>query len=163
MYVAEWIAWLGCLKSDTWLKKNLEEHGSSPIPIVQPAYEDSVIEDRARQAAKRFACAKSQGPIYTCNDTYLEMRCGGLEDKRGLISLVTLIFVYFAVGVWIDTAGRIMWAVISGSGIVYSREIYIGDLFFFVLLTGMMGGRYGCTSSTHFASRALKCSHHGTF
>ena len=86
MYVAEWIVWFGCLKSDAWLTKNLGDGNTASVLIVQPAYEDSVIEDRARQAAKRFDNARSRGPVYACNDTYLEMRCGGMEDKRGFIS-----------------------------------------------------------------------------
>jgi len=140
MYVAEWIVWFGCLKPDAWLTKNLGDGNTASVPIVQPAYEDSVIEDRARQAAKRFDNARSRGPVYACNDTYLEMRCGGMEDKRGFISLLTIVFMYLGIGSWLDFDGRIVWAVVSGSGAVYDRALSIGDLFMFLVGTGLTGG-----------------------
>ncbi|MBX6692076.1 hypothetical protein I8746_20980 [Pseudomonas sp. USTB-Z] len=31
-----------------------------------------------------------RGPVYAFNETYIEMRCGGSEEKRGLITLVTI-------------------------------------------------------------------------
>ncbi|SIT11636.1 hypothetical protein [Achromobacter sp. MFA1 R4] len=113
MYVAEWIMWFSCLKSDNWIRKNLEEHSSPSMPVVQPAYEDSIVEDRERQAAKRFEYARSRGPVYACNDTYLEMRCGGMEDKRGLITLCSSIFLYFLVGMWIDFDAPVLWSVVA--------------------------------------------------
>ena len=140
MYVAEWIMWLSCLKSDSWFRKNLDEYKNPATPIIQPAYEDSIVEDRARQAAKRFKHARSRGPVYACNDTYLELRCGGMEDKRGFISLLTIVLMFFLVGSWIDFDGRLVWAVISGSGTVYGRALSIGDLFMFLVGTSLTGG-----------------------
>ncbi|MCE1061935.1 hypothetical protein LU646_29345, partial [Pseudomonas alloputida] len=32
----------------------------------------------------------TRGPIYAFNETYFDMRCGGSEEKRGLITLMTL-------------------------------------------------------------------------
>ncbi len=114
MYVAEWIAWLSCVKSDAWFKKNLKEDGNQVYPTVQPAYEDSVAEDRARQAAKRFQRASTMGPVYACNDIFLEMRCGGMEDKRGLLTLCSLIFLCFLIGTWVDFDAPVLWFLFGG-------------------------------------------------
>ncbi|MCU6617049.1 hypothetical protein OCO52_11245 [Achromobacter mucicolens] len=140
MYIAEWISWFVCLKPDAWLRKNLEEYQNQAIPIIQPAYEDCLVEDRARQSAKRFGQARTKGPVYACTDAFLEMRCGGLEDKRGFISLLTIVFMYFMVGSWIDIDGRLLWAVLSGSGVAFGRDLYIGDLFTFLLGTTVTAG-----------------------
>ncbi|MBF8669166.1 hypothetical protein IR012_06460 [Pseudomonas putida] len=32
----------------------------------------------------------ARGPIFSFNDTYMEMRCGGSEEKRGIITMMTL-------------------------------------------------------------------------
>ena len=32
----------------------------------------------------------ARGPIFSFNDTYMEMRCGGSEEKRGIITIMTL-------------------------------------------------------------------------
>ena len=140
MYLAEWALWCVCIKSDGWIRKNLDRHKDSGIPIFGAVYEDTEKEVLALQAAKRFKHAKTRGPVYACNDTYLEMRCGAMEDKRGLVSLFTLILLYFLIGPLVAIPGRILWAVVSGSGVVFNRDLYIGDLFIFALLTVLLGG-----------------------
>lgn len=140
MYFAEWAMWFVCIKPDCWIRKNLEGFGIPGTPVGDPTYEDTRKEELVRQAAKRFDHARTRGPIYACNDTYLEMRCGGMEEKRGAISLITIVLLYFLIGPLVDIPGRILWAVVSGSGMVFNRDLYIGDLFIFVLLTATLGG-----------------------
>jgi hypothetical protein len=139
MYLAEWALWFVCIKSDSWLRENLEKYRNPSIPLADPAYEDSLNEELARQATKRFGRARTRGPVYVCNNTSLEMRCGGMEDKRGFITLLTIVFMLLFVGSWIDIDGRIVWAVVSGSGTVHDRDLYIGDLFMLLIGTSATG------------------------
>lgn len=138
MYIAEWMAWCSNLKPDEWYRKYAEEQGSSPPFDV--LYEDDVEEDRRRQSEKRFPHAKTRGPIYACNDTYLEMRCGGMEDKRGFITLTTLVLFYFVLGSWIDIEGRTFWAGLSGAGTVFGRALTTGDLLAATVVSPIAGG-----------------------
>ncbi|MGO4582192.1 hypothetical protein AB4Z48_40060, partial [Cupriavidus sp. 2TAF22] len=138
MYFAEWIMWLGNIKSDEWYKKNVEDPGPSR-PVVEPVYEESVAEDKANQAAKRFAQAKTRGPVYACNDIYLEMRSGGMEDKRGLVTLVSGAVIYLLFGIWIDMDLPIFWAVIMGNETVFGRALTASDIIMAIFGTLLSG------------------------
>ncbi|MDH0665883.1 hypothetical protein N5D48_26120, partial [Pseudomonas sp. GD03858] len=40
---------------------------------------------------KSVSCSpKMRGPIFSFNDTFMELRCGGSEEKRGIITLMTI-------------------------------------------------------------------------
>jgi len=140
MYFAEWALWCACVKSDGGNKEDLDGYKKGAVPIVDPTYAETLEEDLERQAAKRFGFARTRGPVYACNDTYLELRCGGMEEKRGLISLITIVLLYFLIGPLLEIPGQILWAVISGSGMAFDRDLYGGDLFIFLLLTILLGG-----------------------
>lgn len=93
MYLMEWLMWLSVVKSDSWLQEHVDE-GSSELASkpVGPVYEDLLVAEYARLRAARFDRAQSRGPVYACNNTILEMRCGGMEEKRGFITMISAIF-----------------------------------------------------------------------
>ncbi|MGO4333258.1 hypothetical protein, partial [Cupriavidus sp. M-11] len=139
MYYVEWMAWLLNIKSDQWFEANMGDADGSKKPLVEPVYAETVAEDKANQAAKRFAHAETRGPVYACNDTYLEMRCGGMEEKRGLVTFVSGAVVLLLFGMWIDFALPIFWAFIVGNETVFGRPWDIGDIVFAVFVTFLAG------------------------
>ncbi|MDR2327591.1 MAG: hypothetical protein LBE51_19595 [Acidovorax sp.] len=137
MYISEWIMWLANLKSDEWVKKNIDEYKGPGRPVIGALYEETVAEENAFQAAKRFHRAETRGPIYAFNNTYLEMRCGGLEDKRGLVTLISCLALYGVIGMWASIGGRILLAAIFDSEVILGRALSIGDYLVFLVGTTM--------------------------
>ena len=138
MYVSEWLLWQGCLKSDAWIGQHGGEDRTTNSSLPNRIHRSCLEEDRARQAEKKFSIARTRGPVYACNDTYVEMRCGGMEDKRGLITLTSLFLVCFLGGMWIDFDAPIFWA-IATDGEVDGRPWDGGDLVFALLGTLLCG------------------------
>ncbi|MCW3152763.1 hypothetical protein N8H69_09485 [Achromobacter spanius] len=93
MYLMEWILWLSVIKSDAWLQEQADENpndlASKPL---EPVYEDLLVAEYARLRAARSDHAESRGPVYACDNTILEMRCGGMEERRGFITLISAFF-----------------------------------------------------------------------
>ncbi len=139
MYVAEWMAWFMNIKSDEDLKGYAKKDRPGR-PLAGPFYEEDLKDDQERQSEKRFTHAKTRGPVYACNNTYVELRCGGMEDKRGFITLITLTVLVLLIGSWISIEGRVLWSLISGSGMIYDRALRLGDLFSFLFGTTLIGG-----------------------
>ncbi|WP_342067333.1 hypothetical protein [Achromobacter kerstersii] len=87
MYLTEWILWLGNIKSDAWIN---EQNDTPYVPT--PIYADPANAEQDRVRRARFSLAKCRGPVYACNNTILEMRCGGMEEKRGFITFISALF-----------------------------------------------------------------------
>ncbi|TQJ98142.1 hypothetical protein FBY20_4945 [Achromobacter sp. SLBN-14] len=137
MYATEWMMWWGCLKSDEELGSH--SRGARPSPRAV-SYVEDVAQERAAQQAKRCDRAVSRGPVYAANDIYMEMRCGGMEDKRGLITLATAIFVGMILYAWAVSSGPILFAVLLGSMKWYDSSIgwqQYFDLAFDVIIFGV--------------------------
>ncbi|MCU7240985.1 DUF6708 domain-containing protein [Pseudomonas peradeniyensis] len=103
MYFIEWFAWLAAIdpkeKREAFKKQNktIKNRG---------VYENEDEEYVA--AAKKSVCEtpKSRGPVYVYNEHVLEMRCGMWEDKRGLISILSLtVILSAAFNLWIALGG----------------------------------------------------------
>jgi hypothetical protein len=100
MYVAEWIAWFG-YSTPKWMRRwapEIEEIMRSPNSRMSAAEVAKYVEKKARMAAERYEEARAPSPVYACNDTYLEVRCGAQEGYRGLITFCSLILVYGILG-----------------------------------------------------------------
>lgn len=96
MYLMEWILWLSVIKSDAWLQEQTDENPNDIVnKALEPVYEDLLVAEYARLRASRFDHAMSRGPVYACDNTILEMRCGGMEEKRGFITMIS-IFIFGA-------------------------------------------------------------------
>ncbi|WP_063630084.1 DUF6708 domain-containing protein [Pseudomonas mosselii] len=87
MYFFEWLSWLAAI--DPKEEREAFEKQNKTIK-KKDIYEDE--EEESIAAAKKSVCAppKSRGPVYVYNEHVLEMRCGMWEDKRGLITILSL-------------------------------------------------------------------------
>jgi hypothetical protein len=108
MFLAEWMAWKTFAPGKS---KQLDYHLQvRKKPAAEDeTYAEDLADQKARMAAERFDKAYTRGPVYACNDTYLEMRCGATGNWRGLITMVSLILVW---GIWAmgDSAVMILYA-----------------------------------------------------
>ncbi|MGH2292037.1 MULTISPECIES: DUF6708 domain-containing protein [Pseudomonas] len=88
MYIIEWGLWQMAIESYAARKKFDAERSASDKRADRDFYEgDFEKETHFRSVSE---APKVRGPVFTLNDTYMEMRCGGSEEKRGLITLMTL-------------------------------------------------------------------------
>ncbi|MFZ4823771.1 hypothetical protein CQW32_03795 [Pseudomonas putida] len=81
MYLIEWGFW----KLSTQENANTKPANK---PTTVDLYESELNEDIHFNSVS--STPRTRGPIFTFNDTYMEMRCGGSEEKRGIITLMTL-------------------------------------------------------------------------
>ncbi len=146
MYLMEWLMWLSVVKSDSWLQEHVEDDSSNDLASkpVEPVYEDLLVAEYARLRAARFDHAISRSPVYACNNTILEMRCGGMEEKRGFITMISALFfwptlvavetipIIFEVGRWsISKTVLLIFLVALSLGFLY---VYFKYLFRFTRL-----------------------------
>ena len=86
MFLIEWGFW----------KMATESSASSNAAFAQRSLpdkrSDSNVSDVGLDISFKSASERphTRGPIYAFNETYFDMRCGGSEEKRGLITLMTL-------------------------------------------------------------------------
>jgi hypothetical protein len=88
MYLIEWGFWQMATESEH--ARNAYEAEMTPAEKRTRSnfYEADLDEEiHFRQVSKNPLV---RGPVYAFNETFMEMRCGGSEEKRGLITLVTL-------------------------------------------------------------------------
>ncbi|ODB37655.1 hypothetical protein A9L43_22975 [Pseudomonas mosselii] len=87
MYFFEWLSWLAAIDP----KEEREAFKKQNKTIKSRGVYESEDEEYVA-AAKKSVCEtpKSRGPVYVYNEHVLEMRCGMWEDKRGLITILSL-------------------------------------------------------------------------
>ena len=91
MYLAEWAGWEACITPKKANRKPIM--GSKTRRGIE-----SRRKDKEEMMAARHPRAKLTGPVYACNDTFLELRCGTMEQWRGLMTMAVLMWLTFAVG-----------------------------------------------------------------
>ncbi|WP_372028015.1 DUF6708 domain-containing protein [Pseudomonas kurunegalensis] len=109
MYLIEWGFWRMTKES----KAEREAYEAELTPKErrgnQDFYEGDLQEEMHFQSVSEKPCAR--GPVFAFNDIFLEVRCGGSEEKRGLITLATLgaiapaiaVGLYITIGfIWMD-------------------------------------------------------------
>jgi hypothetical protein len=90
MYMFEWGAWDSFSNPD---KTDWKHYSAKDIRDEFDAQDEA----RAKMFAARRHTARFHGPTYACNDTYLEVRCGMMENRRGLMTLALLMWWGFAI------------------------------------------------------------------
>jgi hypothetical protein len=88
MYIVEWGLWRMTTESEVARKKFDSERSSSDKRADEDFFEGDLEEDVHFRSVSE--APRTRGPIFALNETYLEMRCGATEEKRGLITLMTL-------------------------------------------------------------------------
>ncbi|GLO56216.1 hypothetical protein PPUJ20066_22520 [Pseudomonas putida] len=113
MYLIEWGFWQMATESEAARKAYEAEITPREKRANQDFYEDDVEKDiHFRQVSEK---PNTRGPVFAFNEIFMDMRCGGSEEKRGLITLITLggilpgiaLGIYIAVGsIWLDITSR---------------------------------------------------------
>ncbi|TRM49298.1 hypothetical protein YH64_029975, partial [Achromobacter sp. LC458] len=130
MYLIEWLTWLGNIKSDAWINAHTDTPYEAP-----PIYEDPTRSEQQRVHAQRFAKAKIRSPVYACDDTILEMRCGAMEEKRGFITLISAFFS-------LPTIAGIDLMCLSFSLSTWETWDFDDTILLIILLIGSLGAPY---------------------
>lgn len=88
MYLIEWGFWQMAIESKAARKVYEAEVTPAEKRAMQDFYEGDLEEEvHFRRISEN---PRTYGPVYAFNETFLEMRCGGAEEKRGLITIMTL-------------------------------------------------------------------------
>lgn len=145
MYLMEWAAWrtvsasAKIRASDDEISK--DDPVLKPIKLTQEDLDVQPVLDESLSQTPR-----TRGPVYAFNATALELRCGALEERRGLISIpsffILIIFVCVVPQMWLPS----YFAFLTGGeflvGTPYQRAPSAGDLglgaFAFVLNIGVL-------------------------
>lgn len=101
MYLIEWGFWQMATESEA--ARKAYEAELTPKEKRQDLYEDELAEEMHFQPVSENP--RIRGPVFAFNDIFLDIRCGGSEEKRGLITLATIgaIAPAVAVGLYITT------------------------------------------------------------
>lgn len=92
MYLTEWGLWKLATESKASRDAFDAEYGPESSIIENDTYESELYDEIHFNPVSK--APHTRGPVYTFNETVLEMRCGGSEDKRGLITLMTLAGIF---------------------------------------------------------------------
>jgi hypothetical protein len=83
-------------KSAKWAKEKAQKRALAKKQAQEKAQAATTsdkttnVEKEASAASKRFDKAYLLGPVFACNDIYLEMRAGGIDQWRGFLTLLTI-------------------------------------------------------------------------
>lgn len=88
MYLIERGLWQMAIESEAKRKKFDVQRSSTVERADKNFHEDDLNKDIHFNSVSEKPNAR--GPIFSFNDTYMEMRCGGSEEKRGIITMMTL-------------------------------------------------------------------------
>ena len=105
MYLIEWVFWKMATESEA-ARKSYEAE-LTPSEKRKDLYEGDLSEEIHFQPVSKQPYAR--GPIFAFSETVLEMRCGGSEEKRGLITLATLGAVAPAIAVGLMISTGFLW------------------------------------------------------
>ncbi|MEW9861017.1 DUF6708 domain-containing protein [Pseudomonas putida] len=105
MYLIEWGFWQMATESEA--ARKAYEAELTPNEKRQDLYEGDLTEEMHFQSVSKQPYAR--GPVLAFSDTILEMRCGGSEEKRGLITLATLGAVAPAIAVGLMITTGFLW------------------------------------------------------
>ncbi|MHA7915289.1 DUF6708 domain-containing protein [Alloalcanivorax xenomutans] len=94
MYLVEWMHWQGQIAEEgSWLSQK----GKLPGFTAQEVSDDKKRASKERKERQSDTpCLRS--PVYAYNDTYLEMRAGCMEYTRGLVTIISLFYLFLAGG-----------------------------------------------------------------
>nr|WP_225780649.1 DUF6708 domain-containing protein [Pseudomonas sp. Marseille-Q3773] len=110
MYLIEWGLWQMATESESKRKAHEAEMSPKDKYAAEDFYE-SDLEDIHFQPVSEKPHAR--GPVYAFNDTFMDMRCGGSEEKRGLLTLATLGGALPTISVLTITALNFLWTDIT--------------------------------------------------
>lgn len=86
MYLLEWMFWRMNIESPSARKAS--EAAQTQTRSTKNNFEEDLKSDLHFRSVSENPCLR--GPLFTFDNTVMELRCGGSEEKRGLITLATL-------------------------------------------------------------------------
>lgn len=107
MYLIEWGFWKMTTESEAERKAYESELTPNEKRIGQDFYEGDLDDEVHFQSVSEKPCAR--GPVFSFNEIFLEIRCGGSEEKRGLITLATLGAIAPAIAVALFITTGFIW------------------------------------------------------
>jgi len=111
MYLMEWGLWrLETMSAMARAQSDLETSAAIK-KLEEDFYESDIDNDLTFESVSKNPVAR--GPVFAFNDTYLEMRAGGTEEKRGIITLITLSFLVPMGYFWFPTTIELIYDDIS--------------------------------------------------
>ncbi|MDH0650266.1 hypothetical protein N5D48_25945, partial [Pseudomonas sp. GD03858] len=88
MYLIEWGFWSMSTETEAERKSTDAARTSAERKADQDLYREELESELHFNSASKTP--KVHGPVFSFNENFMEMRCGGSEEKRGLITLATL-------------------------------------------------------------------------
>ncbi|WP_353632814.1 DUF6708 domain-containing protein [Pseudomonas vranovensis] len=131
MNFAEWGFWQAMLETDEDRKSDKEiEKKYGLKEIVAYEYEDDESQKEAQQRASETP--RTRGPVYALDENILEIRCGMLEAKRGLVSIfsitaITMLSLGF-LGAAVEAKSLVL-LLLRGQSEPYGHHLYLAVLF----------------------------------
>lgn len=130
MYFVEWLTWLAYIDPKEEREAFEKQHKKVKRKITYESDDQEMIE-----AAKKPAnnSPRSRGPVYVYNEHILEMRCGMWEDKRGLISIISLAFIAYSLvnfAIALEDIKSLISLSLNYNGEPYGEQLFMGSLFF---------------------------------
>ncbi|MBC3499756.1 hypothetical protein HU753_27605, partial [Pseudomonas sp. SWRI67] len=111
MYLIEWGFWQMAIESEATRKASEAQMTPSEKRSAKDFYEGDLAEDiHFRSVSEK---PHTRGPVFAFNDVFMEMRCGGSEEKRGLLTLAMLVGVMPVIAVTTITALNFLWVDIT--------------------------------------------------
>jgi hypothetical protein len=159
LYLIEWGFWQMATESEAARKAYEAEITPREKRANQDFYEGDVEKDiHFRQVSEK---PNARGPVFAFNEIFMDMRCGGSEEKRGLITLITLggvlpgiaLGIYIAVGsIWLDitsSASSSFLAIVLTMTLAWAS----GAALYFYLKYGMKLSRLEMLTTRHLLIR----------
>ncbi|WP_144413116.1 DUF6708 domain-containing protein [Pragia fontium] len=98
MYFIEWECWEYAIASAERRKEDDELEKKSSIGKKEYRIDPEKYQQELAQDHTQYQFSEtpySEGPFYAFNERYLEIRGGFLEERRGLITLISLFYILF--------------------------------------------------------------------
>ncbi|WP_288375337.1 hypothetical protein [uncultured Pseudomonas sp.] len=130
MYFVEWLTWLAYIDPKEEREAFEKQHKKIKIKITYESDDQEMIEAAKKPASNS---PKSRGPVYVYNEHILEMRCGMWEDKRGLISIISLAFIAYSpvnLAIALEDIKSLISLSLNYNGETYGEQLFMGSLFF---------------------------------
>ncbi|MDD0972957.1 DUF6708 domain-containing protein [Pseudomonas fontis] len=159
MYLIEW-GWWQMQKESAATRQEME---ALQTPAQRRSDKDFYEDDIASELHFNSVSEKPhlRGPVFAFNDTYLEIRCGGMEEKRGLITLMSVGGFGVCAVMWVKLTASFIYLNTQWSHpfnpvllLLLSITLLIGaGLFYFYFKYGFQFTRLEMLTSRHLLVR----------
>ncbi|WP_288376363.1 hypothetical protein, partial [uncultured Pseudomonas sp.] len=129
MYFVEWLSWLAYIDPKEERDAFEKQHNKAKRKTIYESDEQEMIESAKKSASNT---PKSRGPVYAYNEHILEMRCGMWENKRGLISILSVALIVYSLAnitIVLEDIKFLFSLSLSYNGEPYGERLFLASLF----------------------------------